>query len=103
MPLPNHADVRFLVLSGTQNAHLGRSRLTLSDKTSHFPALAGSLVAGLVTMRRQGTQRLYRARPEGLTKLRTFLDQFWQDHLQLLKQKAETEERRSQAGESAGR
>ena len=30
--------------------------------------------AGLVTERRDGTRRLYRARPEGLTELKAFLD-----------------------------
>src|SRR5438552_17320696 len=30
--------------------------------------------AGLLTERREGTRRLYRARPEGLTGLRRFLD-----------------------------
>ena len=32
--------------------------------------------AGLVTERREGTRGLYRARPEGLTDLRAFLDGF---------------------------
>jgi len=32
--------------------------------------------AGLVTERREGTRGLYRARPEGLTGLRAFLDCF---------------------------
>jgi DNA-binding transcriptional ArsR family regulator len=32
--------------------------------------------AGLVTERREGTRRLYRARPEGLTDVRAFLDGF---------------------------
>ncbi len=33
--------------------------------------------AGLVTERRDGTRRLYRARPEGLAELREFLDGMW--------------------------
>lgn len=32
--------------------------------------------AGLLTERREGTRRLYRARPEGLTSLRAFIDSF---------------------------
>ena len=32
--------------------------------------------AGLLTERREGTRRLYRARPEGLAGLRAFLDGF---------------------------
>ena len=33
--------------------------------------------AGLLTERRDGTRRLYRARAEGLAGLRTFLDDMW--------------------------
>jgi DNA-binding transcriptional ArsR family regulator len=33
--------------------------------------------AGLLTERRDGTRRLYRARPEGLAGLRRFLDDMW--------------------------
>ena len=33
--------------------------------------------AGLVSERREGARRLYRARPEGLAELRSFLDGFW--------------------------
>jgi DNA-binding transcriptional ArsR family regulator len=51
--------------------------------------------AGLITMRRQGTQRFYRARPEGLAELKSFLETFWDDSLQQLKRAAEAEERRS--------
>ena len=37
--------------------------------------------AGLVTERREGTRRLYRARPEGLAGLREFLDVMWASSL----------------------
>jgi DNA-binding transcriptional ArsR family regulator len=57
------------------------------------------VAAGLVTVRSKGTQRLYRARPEGFAELRSFLEGFWEEHLQLLKQEAEAEERRSRANE----
>jgi DNA-binding transcriptional ArsR family regulator len=50
--------------------------------------------AGLVTERREGTKRLYRARPEGLTALRDFLDELWSDRLDALTREAEREERR---------
>lgn len=49
--------------------------------------------AGLLTERREGTKRLYRARPEGLQELRDFLEGFWHHHLVRLKQAAEREER----------
>jgi DNA-binding transcriptional ArsR family regulator len=50
--------------------------------------------AGLVTERREGTKRLYRARPEGLADLRAFLDEFWSERLDVLVREAEREERR---------
>jgi DNA-binding transcriptional ArsR family regulator len=50
--------------------------------------------AGLVTERRNGTRRLYRARPEGLVQLKEFLDDFWGDRLEALKREAEREERK---------
>src|SRR3954452_10993958 len=49
--------------------------------------------AGLVSERRNGTRRLYRARPEGLTELKEFLDEFWGDRLEALKREAEREEK----------
>ena len=48
--------------------------------------------AGLVEERRNGTRRLYRARPEGLADVRAFLDEFWGERLQALKIEAENEE-----------
>ena len=50
--------------------------------------------AGLVIERREGTRRLYRARPEGLRELKEFLEGFWSFSLQQLKREAEAEERR---------
>ena len=50
--------------------------------------------AGLVSERRNGTRRLYRARPEGLAELREFLEDFWDVRLQALKREAEKEERK---------
>jgi DNA-binding transcriptional ArsR family regulator len=50
--------------------------------------------AGLLHERREGTKRLYRARPEGLAGLREFLDDFWSDRLDALTREAEHEQRR---------
>jgi DNA-binding transcriptional ArsR family regulator len=69
---------------------------------SHFdvtrPAVSQHLTvlkeAGLVSERRNGTRRLYRARPEGLTTLQAFLDELWGDRLAALKREAEREERK---------
>ena len=52
--------------------------------------------AGLVAERREGTRRLYRARPAALTELRAFLESFWDERLELLKEAVELEERSSQ-------
>jgi DNA-binding transcriptional ArsR family regulator len=54
--------------------------------------------AGLLTERRDGTRRLYRARPQGLDDVRAFLDQFWGERLDALKEAAENEERRKGRG-----
>jgi len=48
--------------------------------------------AGLVSERRNGTRRLYRARPEGLAQLKAFLEEFWDERLDALKREAEHEE-----------
>jgi DNA-binding transcriptional ArsR family regulator len=77
--------------------------LSSGDIASHFdvtrPAISQHLgvlkAAGLLTERREGTKRLYRARPEGLQELRAFLEAFWDASLQSLKREAEEEERRS--------
>jgi DNA-binding transcriptional ArsR family regulator len=50
--------------------------------------------AGLLTERRDGTRRLYRARPEGLADLRDFLDAFWSERLGRLKLAAELQQQR---------
>jgi DNA-binding transcriptional ArsR family regulator len=50
--------------------------------------------AGLVDERRNGTQRLYRARPQGLAELKTFFEAFWGGRLEALQQEAEREERK---------
>jgi DNA-binding transcriptional ArsR family regulator len=48
--------------------------------------------AGLLTERRDGTRRLYRARPEGLAGLRAFLDDMWASSLDTARRLVEAEE-----------
>jgi DNA-binding transcriptional ArsR family regulator len=48
--------------------------------------------AGLVNERRNGTRRLYRASPEGLAGLKAFLEEFWDERVEAIKQEAEREE-----------
>jgi DNA-binding transcriptional ArsR family regulator len=47
--------------------------------------------AGLLTERREGTRRLYRARAEGLAALREFLDDLWAGSLDAVRAIAEAE------------
>ena len=47
--------------------------------------------AGLLTERRDGTRRLYRARPEGLGGLRQLLDDMWADALDTARRLVEAE------------
>jgi len=76
--------------------------LTAGEIASHFdvtrPAISQHLnvlkEAGLVNERRNGTRRLYRARPEGLTELKDFLEEFWNVRLKALKREAEREEKK---------
>ena len=71
------------------------------DIATHFdvsrPAISQHLTvlrhAGLVTERRDGNRRLYRARPEALAEVRGFVEEFWTDHLTRLKAAAEHESR----------
>jgi DNA-binding transcriptional ArsR family regulator len=56
--------------------------------------LAALREAGLLSERRDGTRRLYRAQPEALAGLRDFLNGFWTDRLERLKLAAELEQQR---------
>jgi DNA-binding transcriptional ArsR family regulator len=47
--------------------------------------------AGLLAERREGTRRLYRARPEGLEGLRRFLDDMWASSLEVARRLVEAE------------
>jgi len=75
--------------------------LSAGEIAGHFdvtrPAVSQHLnvlkEAGLVSERRNGTRRLYRARPEGLAQLKAFLEEFWDERLDALKLEAEREER----------
>jgi DNA-binding transcriptional ArsR family regulator len=75
--------------------------LSAGEIAAHFdvtrPAVSQHLQvlkeAGLVSERRNGTKRLYRARPEGLADLKAFLEEFWIERLEALKHEAEKEEK----------
>jgi DNA-binding transcriptional ArsR family regulator len=50
--------------------------------------------ADLVTERRDGTRRLYRANTETMSELRAFLDDYWTSGLERLRDVAEADETR---------
>ena len=75
---------------------------------AHFPDVTRPAIsqhlrvlreAGLIVERREGTRRLYRARPEGLAELRRFVSEFWDDRLAVLRREAQAEQRRRQHAE----
>ena len=82
---------------------------TAGEIADHFPEVTRPAIsqhlrvleeAGLVSCRRAGTRRYYRARPEGLTELRSYLAAFWEDRLALLKEVVETQKGKSRHDES---
>ena len=81
--------------------------LSAGEIASHFdvtrPAVSQHLtvlkLAGLITERRAGTRRLYRAQPQALAELKLFLEEFWDDRLATLKEEAEKKERTGHGNE----
>jgi DNA-binding transcriptional ArsR family regulator len=71
--------------AGQIAAHFPISRPAVSQ---HLRVLEG---ADLVAVRRDGTKRWYRARPEGLEELQVWLAEMWSNDLQRLKQAVERE------------
>jgi DNA-binding transcriptional ArsR family regulator len=79
-----------------------REELPASDIADHFRDVTRSAIsqhlgvlkaAGLVTERRDGTRRLYRAQQDEMKKLRTFLDDYWTTGLERLRDVAEAAQR----------
>lgn len=76
--------------------------LAATEIASHFAEVTRSAIsqhlgvlrqAHLVIERRDGTRRLYRADRSEMAQLREYLDQFWNDGLQRLRDAAEAAER----------
>ncbi|HEV8535691.1 MAG TPA: metalloregulator ArsR/SmtB family transcription factor [Candidatus Limnocylindria bacterium] len=88
---PRRREILRLVTSGELSVGeiARRFEVTRPAISQHLRVLKD---AGLVTERREGTRRLYRARPETLAELRAYLDAFWDDSLRSLKTAAEHEE-----------
>jgi DNA-binding transcriptional ArsR family regulator len=76
------------------------------DVAAHFeisrPAVSKHLrilrEAGLVEERQVGTRRLYRARQDRLAEVRAFLESFWDQSLDAVKDAAEMDARRRRGG-----
>jgi DNA-binding transcriptional ArsR family regulator len=72
-----------------------------ADIASHFPDVTRSAISqhlgvlrrsGLVKERREGTRRLYSVDHREVVRLRSFLDSFWTDSLERLRDLAESSE-----------
>lgn len=90
---PRRREILALVRDEELSAGEIASRFDISRPaiSQHLAALRE---AGLLSERRQGTSRLYRAQPEALAGLRDFLNAFWTDRLERLKLAAELEQQR---------
>jgi DNA-binding transcriptional ArsR family regulator len=85
------------ILSLTRDAELSAGEIAAGFEISR-PAVSQHIAvlrdAGLLAERREGTRRLYRARPEAMGGLRDFIEGFWADRLERLKLAAELEQQR---------
>jgi DNA-binding transcriptional ArsR family regulator len=90
---PRRREILRLVWTGERAA---------SDIADHFREVTRSAIsqhlgvlkaAGLVTERREGTRRLYRADRDEMKKLRRFLDDYWTGGLERLRDVAEAAQR----------
>jgi DNA-binding transcriptional ArsR family regulator len=89
---PRRREILSLVRDGELSAGeiAGHFDVTRPAVSQHLNVLKQ---AGLISERRNGTRRLYRARPEGLAQVRAFLEEFWDVRFEALKHEAEREER----------
>ena len=83
------------VAAGDIAAAFDVNRTTISQ---HLTVLKN---AGLLGERRDGTRRLYRARPEALAGLRSFLDEMWASSLDVARRIVEAERGIDDRGQSA--
>ena len=100
---PRRREILALVRRRERSAgeiHRALGEVTFGAVSQHLGVLEG---AGLVTVRREGRHRIYRARPEGLGPLRQWLESMWDDALETLKRLAEAEEREAKGRTAAGR
>jgi DNA-binding transcriptional ArsR family regulator len=89
---PTRREILRLLVDGELTAGSVASRFAVTQPaiSQHLKVLRE---AGLIDERREGTKRLYRVRPEGLTDLHSFLAELFDERLERLKDAAEAEER----------
>ena len=94
---PRRREILKLLWSEERSAGDIASRFEVSR-----PAISQHLrvlrAAGLVTERREGTRRFYRADRHAFARLRTELEAFWNESLATLKREVEAEEGGTDAG-----
>jgi DNA-binding transcriptional ArsR family regulator len=73
--------------------------ITRSAVSQHLGVLRG---AELILERRDGTRRLYRANHAEMARLRSFLDNFWTESLERLRELAEAAEQVAQDTQQKG-
>jgi DNA-binding transcriptional ArsR family regulator len=94
---PKRREILRMLAGGEKSAGEVASRFDITQPavSQHLKVLRE---AGLVSERRAGTRRLYSVRPDGLAGLHEFLADVLPAGLERLKQAAETEQRRADAG-----
>lgn len=91
---PHRREIIRLVWSGELSAGAIAERFREVSRPAVSQHLRVLIGAGLLSERRDGTRRLYRARRDRIQQLRAYLDGFWSDRLGALKTVAEREAKR---------
>jgi DNA-binding transcriptional ArsR family regulator len=97
---PKRREILRMLAGGEKSAGEVASRFDITQPavSQHLKVLRE---AGLVNERRVGTRRLYSIRPDGLADLHVFLADVLPAGLARLKQAAEAEQRRADAGDAS--
>jgi DNA-binding transcriptional ArsR family regulator len=91
---PHRREIIRLVWSGELSAGAIADRFREVSRPAISQHLRVLIDAGLLSERRDGTRRLYRARRDHIQQLRADLDAFWSDRLGALRTVVEREAKR---------
>ncbi|HUI02483.1 MAG TPA: metalloregulator ArsR/SmtB family transcription factor [Acidimicrobiales bacterium] len=99
---PHRREILRLVADGELSAGDIAAHFTLSRPavSQHLKVL---VEAGLLDQRREATRVIYRARPDGLDEVRSYIDTFWSTGLRRLKIAAEREQQAAPARTARGK